>query len=71
MHSQIYAFVSHRFSSKPLADSDENQFDVGAWCGASGRGRTDTPLRELDFESSASANSATEACLVIGYKVKL
>ena len=25
------------------------------------RGRTDTPLLELDFESSASANSATPA----------
>ena len=30
---------------------------------ASGRGRTDTLLRELDFESSASAYSATEACV--------
>ena len=27
----------------------------------SGRGRTDTPLREQDFESSASANFATPA----------
>ena len=26
-----------------------------------GRGRTGTPLRALDFESSASANSATPA----------
>lgn len=29
--------------------------------GARGGGRTRTPLRELDFESSASANSATRA----------
>jgi hypothetical protein len=29
--------------------------------GAGGRGRTDTLLRVLDFESSASANSATPA----------
>lgn len=28
---------------------------------ASGGSRTHTPSRELDFESSASANSATEA----------
>lgn len=28
---------------------------------AAGGGRTHTPLRELDFESSASANSATAA----------
>ena len=28
---------------------------------ARGGGRTRTPLRELDFESSASANSATRA----------
>jgi hypothetical protein len=28
---------------------------------AGGRGRTDTPLRAVDFESTASANSATPA----------
>ena len=34
-------------------------------------GRTHTPLRELDFESSASANSATTAYLtIIIYKYK-
>ena len=30
-----------------------------------GRGRTGTPLRALDFESSASANSATPACFEV------
>ena len=30
---------------------------------AVGGGRTHTPVKELDFESSASANSATTACL--------
>ena len=44
-----------------IREGDENWFDLKAWSDASGRGRTDTLLRELDFESSASANSATEA----------
>ena len=30
-------------------------------CDTGGRGRTDTPVRERDFESRASANSATPA----------
>ena len=30
--------------------------------GTEGGNRTRTPLRELDFESSASTNSATSAC---------
>ena len=30
------------------------------------RSRTDTPLLALDFESSASTNSATRACKVYG-----
>jgi site-specific DNA recombinase len=42
-------------------ESEGPWFDLTAWSDTSGRGRTDTPLRELDFESSASANSATEA----------
>lgn len=34
-----------------------NDYDTG------GRGRTDTPVKERDFESRASANSATPAKL--------
>ena len=34
-----------------------------------GRGRTDTPIQELDFESSASANSATPAQFLINKKL--
>lgn len=50
----------------PLPNSQERGsegrwFDLNKCSDTSGRGRTDTPLRELDFESSASANSATEA----------
>ena len=41
--------------------TEDHWFDLHRWSDASGRGRTDTLLPELDFESSASANSATEA----------
>ena len=34
----------------------------GCYTYTGGRGRTGTPVRALDFESSASANSATPAC---------
>lgn len=52
-----------------LGNEVENRwFDLNRWSDASGRGRTDTLLRELDFESSASANSATEAAATNDYK---
>lgn len=38
-----------------------------AWVGAVGGGRTHTLVREPDFESSASANSATTAQLITNY----
>ncbi len=55
---------SEGISQKPPSSDLENGddwFDFNAWSDAAGRGRTDTPLREQDFESSASANSATAA----------
>ncbi len=60
---------SNQNSSRPGSpkekETQENWFDLNRWSDASGRGRTDTLLPELDFESSASANSATEAfCLL-------
>ncbi len=62
---QFYALpVDEPTNQEPPFSSEENEgdwFDFNRWSDASGRGRTDTPLRELDFESSASANSATEA----------
>ena len=50
---------------------DENWFDLKAWSDTTGRGRTDTLLRVLDFESSASANSATVATLVPDLKFRV
>ena len=41
------------------------QVDLEIIFGTEGRTRTDTPLREPDFESSASANFATSAHLGI------
>jgi hypothetical protein len=43
-------------------DEDEHDYDF-AFSSADGGGRTHTTLRSLDFESSASANSATSAYL--------
>ncbi len=56
--------ANQRPSISNSQEENENQnhwFDLNRWSDASGRGRTDTLLPELDFESSASANSATEA----------
>lgn len=54
-----------RFGGGGGAMRSHNIGDVGAWgqkteFGGSGRNRTDTSLRTLDFESSASTNSTTE-----------
>ena len=59
-------------SNQPSGPGKEpnDWFDFQAWSDASGRGRTDTLLPELDFESSASANSATEACFYDNSKKK-
>jgi hypothetical protein len=41
---------------------------IGYLVGTDGGGRTHTLLRVLDFESSASANSATSATSITNYK---
>ena len=49
----------------PLRNKAEMAFILGVIDGADGGGRTHTLLRVPDFESSASANSATSALLII------
>jgi hypothetical protein len=50
------------FQTTGRSRDDEYNYDF-AFSSADGGGRTHTTLRSLDFESSASANSATSAYL--------
>ena len=59
------------FASSLLNSSEESFFPAIKWCSASltnggpGENRTPTPLRILDFESSASTNSTTGPCFEV------
>ena len=51
----------HRTPSRAARGGGRGPVTVGYYSGAEGGTRTPTPLRALDPESSASANSATSA----------
>ncbi len=53
--------TTHGSSSNVKQEKRANNGHISSLCYAEGRGRTGTPVKEPDFESGASAYSATSA----------
>lgn len=60
----VCAFTENQAPSLPLRARRTHAKEEPGYYGAGGGGRTHTAFRLLDFESSASADSATPATLI-------